>query len=54
MFTTEFEIVLAIACFFLGAFEGQNILAWVKSWFVKEVAAVESKVTGTSGPTGGH
>ena len=51
MFTTTFEIVLFVACFLLGAFEGANLWAWIKSWFVKEVTAVETKITGT-GPTG--
>lgn len=62
MFTTEFEIILVLAAFALGATEGANITAWVKSWFVKEVKAVEDKVvpahlfpttlTGQTGPTG--
>jgi len=58
MFTTEFEIILIIAAFILGATEGPRIAAWVKSWFVKEAIAVENKIvppkagTGPSGATG--
>lgn len=62
MFTIEFEIVLVIAAFILGATEGANIWAWIKSWFVKEEQAVVTKVesvvgihpTGPSGATGAH
>jgi len=50
MFTLTFEIVIFIAAFILGALEGPRLFAWVKSWFVKEVKAVETKI----GPTGAH
>ena len=50
MFTVEFEVLLVVAAFILGATEGHNIWAWIKSWFVKEVKVVETKVTGHTGP----
>jgi hypothetical protein len=50
MFTLTFEIVLVTAAFILGALEGPRLFAWVTSWFVKEVKAVETKI----GPTGTH
>jgi hypothetical protein len=52
MFTVEFEILLVVAAFILGSLEGPRLYAWVKSWFHKEVTAVENKLTGHSGPTG--
>lgn len=52
MFTTTFEVIIIAAAFILGATEGANLWAWVKSWFYKEVTAVENKVTGHTGPTG--
>ena len=51
MLTTEFEIIVFIAAFLLGATEGRNLWAWVKGWFSKEVTAVEAKIT-PAGPTG--
>jgi hypothetical protein len=35
MFTVEFELLLIIAAFILGALEGPRLYAWVRSWFVK-------------------
>jgi hypothetical protein len=51
MFTTEFEVVMVVVAFLVGTFWGPTVLAWGKSWFVKEEHAVVTKVTG-SGPTG--
>jgi hypothetical protein len=48
MFSTPFELLLIVAAFILGGFEGQRLWAWLKSWFFKEV----DKVTGHTGPTG--
>lgn len=50
---THFGIVVGsyVAVFLLGAFEGGNLWTWVKGWFVKEVTAVEAKVTPKT-PTG--
>lgn len=57
---THFGIVAGsyIAVFLLGTFEGANLWALVKGWFVKEVTAVETKIappktqTGVTGATG--
>lgn len=50
MLTWQFELLVFAAAFILGALEGHNLWAWLKSWFVKEVKIVETKITGATGP----
>lgn len=58
MFTTQFELVLVGVSFLIGTFWGPVIWGWIKSKFVSEVVAVETKVgilptgpSGTAAPT---
>lgn len=50
--TIEVVALVVIAAFILGALEGHNFWAWLKSWFVKEATTVADKITGHTGPTG--